>query len=243
MSLSASFQHLSLFFGKHERENFTIHSLITLSGIAVALPFVIKAYRYGLTIEEIGKLCSSLESLVLRHRLIGTRADITSRINDVFEKFTESNKDTSSIISRIDWMKTTTDWWWAYWNNDKLKESLQGGINHSVAKYLLWKYENHLIRMGKGGSILRYDQIERPELEHIAPTTESEIKPHGYDTYDEEFRTHFLNCLGNYLLLTKKHNASIHNDSFFGSSRICGENMMNYRNTGVAKCYNKLVFK
>jgi hypothetical protein len=215
MSLSASFEHLSLFFGKHERENFTIHSLITLSGIAVALPFVIKAYRYGLTIEEIGKLCSSLESLVLRHRLIGTRADITSRINDVFEKFTESNKDTSSIISRIDWMKTTTDWWWAYWNNDKLKESLQGGINHSVAKYLLWKYENHLIRMGKGGSILRYDQIERPELEHIAPTTESEIKPHGYDTYDEEFRTHFLNCLGNYLLLTKKHNASIHNDSFF----------------------------
>ena len=35
----------------------------------------------------------------------------------------------------------------------------------------------------------------------------------------------------------------LHTGSFFGSSRICGENMMNYRNTGVAKCYNKLVFK
>jgi hypothetical protein len=111
-------------------------------------------------------------------------------------------------------MKTTTDWWWAYWNNDKLKESLQGGINHSVARYLLWKYEIYLINEGKGGSILRYDQIEKPELEHIAPTMEPEKKPHGYDNYDEEFRNQFLNCLGNYLLLTKKHNASIHNDPF-----------------------------
>jgi len=25
----------------------------------------------------------------------------------------------------------------------------------------------------------------------------------------------------------------LHTGSFFGSSRICGENMMNYRNTGV----------
>lgn len=110
-SLSTSFEHLSQFFGKHERESFAIHSLISLGGIAVALPFVIKAYRYGLSLDEIGKLCSSLESLVLRHRLIGARADITSRINDVFEKFTENNKDILPIIERIEWMKTTTDWW------------------------------------------------------------------------------------------------------------------------------------
>jgi hypothetical protein len=77
-SLSKSFEHLSLFFGDHERKNFEIHSLIALGGIAVALPFVIKAYSYDLPLDEIGKLCSSLESLVLRHRLIGTRADITS---------------------------------------------------------------------------------------------------------------------------------------------------------------------
>ena len=214
MSLSTSFEHLSLFFGKHERESFAIHSLVTLGGTAVAIPFVLKAYKFALSIEEIGKLCSSLESLVLRHRIVGTKAIITSRINDVFEKFTEGAKDTFPIISRIDWMKTTTDWWWAYWNNDKLKESLQGRINHSVATYLLWKYENYLIKMGKGGSILRYDHIERPELEHIAPATEPEMKPHGYETYDEEFRTQFQDCLGNYLLLTKKHNSSIHNDPF-----------------------------
>lgn len=214
-SLKTSFEHLSVFFSRDEKENFKIHSLITLGGITIALPFIIKAYRYDLNPEEINKLCSSLESLVFRHRLIGTRADFTSRINDVFEKFTESNKNISLIINRIEWMKTTTDWWWAYWNNDKLRESLQGGINHSVAKYILWKYENHLISIGKGGSILRYDQIEQPELEHIAPTKEPEKKPHGYDIYDEDFQTQFLDCLGNYLLLTKKHNASIHNDPFY----------------------------
>lgn len=214
-SLSTSFEHLSQFFGKHERENFAIHSLITLGGIAVALPFVIKAYRFAFNSGEISNLCSSLESLVLRHRLIGSRADITSRINDVFEKFTESNKDTSPIIARINWMKTTTDWWWAYWNNDKLKESLQGGINQSVAKYILWKYEVRLEQQGKGGySSTRFDRIINPELEHIAPSTEPGSKPHGYDVYDDEFRNQYLNCLGNYLLLSKSHNCAVGNIPF-----------------------------
>lgn len=214
-SISTSFEKLSLFFGKDERENFSIHSLITLGGIAVALPFIIKAYKFGLQDSDIGLLCSSLEDLVLRHRLIGTRADITSRINDIFEKFTENSKDIRPIIDRIELIKTTSDWWWAYWNNEKLLESLQGEINHRVAKYLLWKYENHLRSQGKSGyTPVRFDQITLPELEHIAPTTEPEKKPHGYDEYDEEFRNQYLNCLGNYLLLSKSHNASIHNDPF-----------------------------
>jgi hypothetical protein len=109
-------------------------------------------------------------------------------------------------------MKTTTEWWWSYWNNDKLNESLQGGINHSVAKFLLWKYENHLEQKGESGySPTRFDRIISPELEHIAPTTEPEIKPHGYDNYDDEFRNQYLNCLGNYLLLSKSHNCAVGN--------------------------------
>ena len=211
-SLSKSFEDLSKFFGKHEREIFAIHSLIALGRIGVALPFVIKAYRYALTPDEIGKLCSSLETLVLRHRLIGTRADIAPRINQVFRSFTESNKDISPIIARVDSMKMTTDWWWAYWNNEKLKESLQGEINPAVAKYLLWKYEVHIEHQGEGGySPTRFDSITNPELEHIAPTTEPEIKPHGYDNYDDEFRNQYLNCLGNYLLLSKSHNCAVGN--------------------------------
>ncbi len=214
-SLAKSFEYLSVFFNKHERENFNIHSLVSLGGISIALPFVIKAYRYDLPLNKIGKLCSALESLVLRHRLIGTRADITSRLSDVFEGFTEDNKDISPIIEHIERLKTTTDWWWAYWNNDKLKESLQGDINHSVAKYLLWKYEIYLEQQGKSGyAPTRFDKIISPELEHIAPTTEPENKPHGYDHYDEEFVHQYLNCLGNYMLLSKSHNCAVGNIPF-----------------------------
>lgn len=213
-SLSVSFEHLSVFFVEDERKNFAIHSLITLGGIGIALPFILKAYRYGLSIDKIGTLCSSLENLLLRHRLIGTRADIIARINDVFEEFTESHKDISPIIDRIELMKTTSDWWSAYWNNEKLKEALQGGLNHSIAKYILWKYEVSLEPKGKSGYCpTRFDTIEGPELEHIAPTTEPKIKPHGYDNYDEEFRNQYLDCLGNYLLLSKSHNGSVGNIS------------------------------
>ena len=211
-SLSESFKNLSRFYGKHERKNFEIHSLITLDGIAIALPFIIKAYAFGLSLEEIGRLSSSLESLLLRHRLIGTRANLVSRLNDVFRQFTKSNKDTSPIITHINGMKTSADWWWAYWNDGKLRDSLQASINHTVAKHLLWKYEVFLEHQGKGGySLTRFDRIKNPELEHIAPTTEPERKPHGYGNYSDEFRNHQLNCLGNYLLISKSHNCAIGN--------------------------------
>lgn len=220
-SLSISFKHLSTFFVIDEPKNNAIHSLITLGGIALALPFIIKAYKYGLHDDDKEKLCTSLENLVLRHRLIGTKADIRSRINDEFEKFIESNKDIQPIIERIEMMKTTSEWWWNYWNNKNLEESLEGGLNHEVARYVLWKYENYLRRMKSserdanyGKIFLRFNEIKKPELEHIAPTKEPDEKPHGYDEYDEEFITQYQDCIGNYLLLTKEHNASIHNDPF-----------------------------
>jgi hypothetical protein len=214
-SLAISFEHLTTFFGKDQRENLEIHSLITLGGIGISIPFIIKAYKFGLPINDISQLCSSLESLVIRHRLIGTRADITSRLNDVYQKFKEDNSVIKPIIDRVEWMKNvgSDSWWWAYWNNRELERALQGGVNHSIAKFLLWKYENHLESQGKSGySPTRFDKITSPELEHIAPQTENPET--GYDTYDEEFINQYINCLGNYLLLSKSHNCSVGNKPF-----------------------------
>lgn len=214
-SLATSFEHLTTFFGTDERENSEIHSLVTLGGIGIAMPFIIKAYKFGLPTSQINLLCNKLESMVLRHRLIGTRADITSRLNDVYQKFTSESSDIKPIIDRIEWMKTvsTDSWWWAYWNNKELERSIQGGINHSTAKYLLWKYENHLEGQGKSGyTATRFDKIVSPELEHIAPQTENPET--GYDNYDEEFVNQYINCLGNYLLLSKSHNCSVGNKPF-----------------------------
>jgi hypothetical protein len=212
-SLAISFEHLTTFFQKDERENIEIHSLVTLGGFGIAMPFIIKAYKFGLSIHQIKILCNKLESIVLRDRLIGTRADITSRLNDVYQKFTFEKSDITPINIRIDWMKITPDWWWAYWGNKELERSIQGGINHSTAKYLLWKYENYLESQGKSGyTATRFDKIISPELEHIAPQTENPET--GYDNYDEEFVNQHINCLGNYLLLSKSHNCSVGNKPF-----------------------------
>ena len=194
-----------------------IHSLIALKGIGIAFPFILKAYRYGIETNSIGRLCSSLESLVIRHRLIGTRADITSRISDVYVEFREENANIEPVIERIEWLKITDEWWWAYWNNNELEKAIQGKIDHNIAKYLLWKYENHLESSGKSGyKLRRFDDIVNPELEHIAPQTPKNggSIANGYCRYDEEFKKEYIDCLGNYLLLSKSHNCSVGNKPF-----------------------------
>lgn len=213
--LSNSFDYLAQFFGKDEQKNFAIHSFIALKGIGVGLPFIIKAYSYGVSMADKERLCKSLESLVLRHRLIGTRAELTSRINNEFANFTLSNPDINPIVERIEELKTTENPWLAHWSNDKLRDVIQGKIQPQEAKYLLWKYEIYLEGNGKSGyTPSRFDCIVKPELEHIAPKTEPSTKKHGYDIYDEEFRNNYLDCLGNYLLLSKRHNCAIGNIPF-----------------------------
>ncbi len=218
-SLAVSFEHLTTFFIKDEKKSFAIHSFITLGGIGLGIPFIIKAYKFGLSLDEINKLCSSLESIILRNRLIGTRAELTTRINSEYQNFTDKSPNVDKIVEHFNWIKGVSNdsWWWAYWNNEKLEDAIQGKISHSIAKYLLWKYENELESSGKKGySLTRYDKINRPELEHISPQTPTKDKPlaAGYSKYNEEFIQEYLDCLGNYLLLSKSHNCSVGNKPF-----------------------------
>ena len=214
-ALAASFLHLCNFFVAHEKKHFAIHSLVTLGGIGIVLPFIIKAYNFKLPMPEIESLCEAFEGLIVRHRLIGTRADITSRISHVYERFTAQNPQIEPIVARINQLKIAEDPWTAYWNNENLRVALNRDIHHATAKHLLWKYENHLNSGGQQGyNPRRYDAIEKPELEHIAPTTEPKTKPHGYGKYDDTFVSEYLNCLGNYLLLSKPHNCSVGNIAF-----------------------------
>jgi hypothetical protein len=214
-SLQYSFEYLKTFFVTDEPKNHAIHSLVTFGGISITFPFIIKAYKFELDINAIEELCASLESLLVRHRLIGTSAIVATRINAVFKEFSGTNKSIQPIIDRINTLKTTIDWREAYWNDAELERAIQGEINPPVARFLLWKYENHLRSQGQAGyAPIRYDAILQPELEHIAPKTEPAEKPHGYDAYDDDFRNQYLNCLGNYLLLSKSHNCSVSNNIF-----------------------------
>jgi uncharacterized protein with ParB-like and HNH nuclease domain len=214
-ALSTSFEKLKIFFDDAEK-HYEVHSLAVLGRIGIALPFVIKAYNFGLDVKEISRLCTALESLLLRHRLIGTRADLASRIDDVFEEFTADNQSIEGILERVEFLKNNDDgWWWNYWNNDELERSIQGDLSHSTAKFILWKYENQLRTLSeKGYGFYSYDKISNMELEHIAPSTEPNKKPHGYGKYDDDFNNNYLNCLGNYLLASKPHNISLSNAPF-----------------------------
>ncbi|WP_195620913.1 DUF262 domain-containing protein [Bacteroides clarus] len=209
LALSASFEHLTYFF-KMESKNIVLHSLKRIANFGIVVPFIIKAFKAKVSDKDLEALSIALEVIFIRARVIGTRADLTSRLNDVFQKF---EGDVHPVIKRIDWMKTQ-EGWWGYWNNRELERALQGWIYPDTAKFLLWKYENHLIEEeGKAGYLpIRYDSIVSPQLEHIAPQTENPES--GYCEYDEDFRNHYLDCLGNYLLLSAHHNISIGNVPF-----------------------------
>lgn len=209
LALSTSFEHLTSFF-KMESKNIVLHSLKRIANFGIVVPFIIKAFKAKVSDKDLEALSIALEVIFIRARVIGTRADLTSRLNDVFQKF---EGDVHPVIKRIDWMKTQ-EGWWGYWNNRELERALQGWIYPDTAKFLLWKYENHLIEEeGKAGYLpIRYDSIVSPQLEHIAPQTENPES--GYCEYDEDFRNHYLDCLGNYLLLSAHHNISIGNVPF-----------------------------
>lgn len=209
LALSASFEHLTYFF-KMESKNIVLHSLKRIANFGIVVPFIIKAFKAKVSDKDLEALSIALEVIFIRARVIGTRADLTSRLNDVFQKF---EGDVHPVIKRIDWMKAQ-EGWWGYWNNRELERALQGWIYPDTAKFLLWKYENHLIEEeGKAGYLpIRYDSIVSPQLEHIAPQTENPES--GYCEYDEDFRNHYLDCLGNYLLLSAHHNISIGNVPF-----------------------------
>ncbi|MGY2134435.1 DUF262 domain-containing protein [Hymenobacter sp. HD11105] len=217
LALYTSFQHLATFYAEDEPQHHEIHSIITLGGFNLVIPFIIKAYSFCTSVEEICQLCTSLESLVMRSKVIGTKAVLTSRMNDVYAAFTQDNASIQPILKRVNFLKTTSEWWYAYWNNTELDKALQGWMQPSTAKFLLWKYENHLESKGKSGyAFTRFNAVKDPELEHIAPQTPTKGEPvaAGYPTYDDDFKNKFIDCLGNYLLLSKSHNCSVGNQPF-----------------------------
>lgn len=208
--LSSCFSQISNFLEK-EKRNITYHALLVSSDRGIMFPFVIKALLKEMPQADMNKLAKALEQIFLRNRIIGTRANLVWRLNECFQKLDNS---AMLVVDHIMWMKNRSDWW-GYWNNDELLRALNMGMNHNTAKILLWKYENHLIQSGKAGyKPLRYDDIEQPHLEHIAPQTENKEEDNGYCKYDEEFRSKYLECLGNYLLLSGSHNMSLSNERF-----------------------------
>lgn len=208
--LASCFTQVAKFL-QQEKENMLYHALLVSADKSIMFPFIIKAMRNGMEQDGLNLLAKSLEQIFLRNRIIGTRANLLWRLNTCYQKM---KSDAMTVVNHIECMKNRNDWW-GYWNNEELTRCLNMGMYHQTAKILLWKYENHLIVSGKSGyTAVRYDSIETPHLEHIAPKKENTEVDNGYCPYDEDFHNRYLECLGNYLLLSGSHNISLSNDRF-----------------------------
>lgn len=219
--LERTFEKLTTLF-EDSIQNVDIEYALLNGHYNIVLPFFIKAYNKGLPIDDIALLGKALGDIMLRDAIVSTRADLRTRLNDVFEKFT-GIQDT---INKINWMKTNEEWWWHYWNNTEVSLAINTNWkqnDHKLAKIILWRYEldsdnfkefEQPSRAQSYGA-LSFRNIASPQLEHIAPQTQNgEKEAAGYDEYDEVFLENYLLRLGNFLLLSGTHNESIGNKPF-----------------------------
>lgn len=185
-------------------------------------PFIIKGYKYfGNDEKRLDRLFHVLEVLSFRYHLISSRADISSRLSDAIRKF-DGNIDT--LIRTIDDKMNEA----IYWGDARVKETLSGLMyGNSALHYLLWEYEEAIQNKGyKIGTT----EIENEQIEHISPQTEpQEAIAAGYDVdennqYSDEFREKYINSLGNLVLISGSHNASIGNKPFSDKLHSYNEN-------------------
>lgn len=180
---------------------------------AFAYPFVIKGYKYfEKDPNKLNKLFHFLEILIFRSHLMSSRADISSRLSGPLKSF---NGDIDALIKTVH-AKLNSE---RYWSDADLRNTLSGWMfGHNGLRYVLWEYEESIQRKGyKIGTIA----IENEQIEHISPQTPTNGTPleTGYDVdennqYSEEFSENYLNCLGNLMLISGSHNASIGNKPF-----------------------------
>lgn len=223
--LSKCFRHLRIFLVEDSEKHIAAHALRQLGCSGLVLAFIAKTYDLGIGFDDRVRVWHVLESLILRHRLVGTRAILDSRLNDVFQDMTEGNA-VAQLEERLQRLATAKDWWWGYWTDERLLECLSREIvDRPIAKFLLWRYENELVtNSGENGyAWKRYSEIVSPELEHIAPQTPTDGHPvaNGYGDYDDVKNPengivsgHWLDSIGNHLILPKSHNCKIGNISF-----------------------------
>ncbi|MCR4683755.1 MAG: DUF262 domain-containing HNH endonuclease family protein [Clostridiales bacterium] len=172
-------------------------------------PFLIKGSKNR---ESLSSLFRLLEVLSFRYKLIGSRADIRGRLNELIREF-DGNVDALAIK-----MKNKMEEAY-YWGDKKFIEILNGNMyQNNMIYYFLWEYEQSLQRKGYiiNGSI----SVESESIEHISPQTEpDEQVSTGYQIesdgrYSAEYRENYINKLGNLLLISQSHNSSIGNKPF-----------------------------
>lgn len=204
-----------------------LQDLRKLSIPAFVYPFILKGYKFfGDNETKLNQLYHMLEIVVFRYRLINSRADLISRLNEILLGFNGNLDDLKNHF-----MNKLNEAW--YWSDYRTKEYLNSYMyGNRVLNYLLWKYEDSLQNRGyKLGNC----QIENEQIEHISPQKPTNGDPLaiGYDVdenndYSIDFLNKELNSLGNLMLISGSHNASIGNKAFT-------EKLLSYKSNPLLK--------
>ncbi|PWG82598.1 DUF262 domain-containing protein [Pararcticibacter amylolyticus] len=174
--------------------------------------FLIKGYKhFGNDDIKLSKMFHIMEVLVFRYYLINSRADIVARLNEVLLGF---DGDVDALKTALK-NKLNESW---YWGDTKMRNTLDEWMyDNSVLNYLLWRYEASIQRKGYVVGSLK---LENEQIEHISPQVPpNQLVACGYEVdekgeYSDEFKRDYLNCLGNLMLISGSHNASIGNRPF-----------------------------
>jgi uncharacterized protein with ParB-like and HNH nuclease domain len=180
---------------------------------AFIYPFIIKGYKYfGNDENKLNELFHILEILTFRAKLINSRANIQERLNKILLNFSGDINQLKQNIKH----KLNETW---YWGDENTENYLYGNLyGNKIINYLLWRYEDYI--QNKGYNIHNFT-IENEQIEHISPKNPTNGEPiaTGYDVdenneYSDEFVSDYLNCIGNLMLISGSHNASIGNKPF-----------------------------
>lgn len=180
---------------------------------AFVYAFLIKGYKYfGDDDVKLSRLFHIMEILVFRYNLTNSRADIVARLGEILTGF---NGDIEALKTSLK-NKLNAHW---HWGDTRIKNALDEWMyGRSVLPYLLWRYEASI---QSKGYIVGSMKLENEQIEHISPQMPpvGETIASGYDVdadgnYTEEFKEDYLNVLGNLMLISGLHNASIGNRPF-----------------------------
>lgn len=208
--LHTSFSNMKKF---ENSNNVYAKKLSKINAPAFIYPFIIRGYKYfGNDSTKLNTLFNIMEVITFRAKLINSRANIQERLNSILLNFKGDLDSLKHEIKR----KLNESW---YWGDTNTKNYLNGGMyRNKVLNYLLWEYENSI--QNKGYNIKNFS-LHNEQIEHISPQTPTQGNPiaAGYDLnenqeYSEEFVTNYLNSLGNLMLISGSHNASIGNKAF-----------------------------
>jgi uncharacterized protein with ParB-like and HNH nuclease domain len=198
--------------------------LLFLNNMALAYPFIIKAYKIKASEKSIHRLIKLLENITFRYLLRGGRAEIEARLNYHLLNY-NSAEDVDKNINDIIW-NIRNNGYWGYWNDYALKSYLSGYFyQNRVDNYVLWKYELYLCddNHPMPHKVTFEDLIRNESIEHIAPQTPTNGDPiaNGYGVYKDETNPtqgivsgNWLNNVGNLMLISQSHNSSIGNKPF-----------------------------